>query len=268
MADQPKGVRTMRMAMSVAVSELKAALEVEPSSLPTEAERTKNVDMAPLRKELLELAASSNRGQAKDEMLMRRCKRAIAALEAVNPNTFAARSPLLEGEWVLVYASEDPTRCSPFFWALRRRMSDVRDPSPISNAVLGSDNLLDNVLSFTDGVPIKSVGVATQRFQGGELVNQVVLNIFPLGESKVTTTCRYEADPTDPSLLSIYVQKTQALEAGIGGAFFDRFSFPSEVVLGDSALVSMRITYLDERLRIVRDRDRESACFVFSRVRC
>jgi len=216
--------------------------------------------------ELLELAAASDRGQTGGPALRLRCERAIEALEAASPGAAPARSPLLEGGWRLVFASEDPTRCSPFFWALRARMQGVADPNPLSRAFFGGDDLLENTLAFTDSVPIKSVGLATQQLRAGELVNQVVVGVFPSGESKMTTTCRYEPDPEEPATLKVTVERTQVLGASLVASLLDQFSFPSGEWLGESAQVAMRVTYLDERLRIVRDAARETACFVFSRM--
>mmetsp|Transcript_108363 Transcript_108363/g.291317 ORF Transcript_108363/g.291317 Transcript_108363/m.291317 type:complete len:84 (-) Transcript_108363:223-474(-) len=81
----------------------------------------------------------------------------------------------------------------------------------------------------------------------------------------MTTTCSYSLDPTDPSVLTVTVQKTQVLGASLAASFIDQFSFPSGEFLGDSARVRMLVTYLDDRLRIVRDADRQAACFVFCR---
>jgi len=215
--------------------------------------------------ELLELAAATARGQTGDEEVRQRCCRLVARLESANPTLEPARSALLEGDWRLVFATEDPTRCSPFFWALRQQMRGVEDPNPLSRLMFGGDDLLENTLAFTDGVPIKTVGLATQRLRHGELVNQVVVGVFPTGESKMTTTCRYEADGADAGVLRVIVEKTQVLGASLAASVLDQLSFPSGQLLGDNAEVAMRVSYLDERLRVVRDVARDEACFVFCR---
>lgn len=224
-------------------------------------------DREALKRELLECAAATNRGQAGDDTLRGRCEASISALEAVNPTLEAGRSELLEGRWQLVYATEDPTRCSPFFWALRQRMRGVQDPNPLSRMMFGGDDLLANTLAFTDGVPIKTVGLATQTLQAKELVNQVVVGVFPTGQSKMTTTCSYKLDPADPAALLVTVEFTQVLGASLAASLLDQISFPSGEALGDSAQVKMLVTYLDDRLRIVRDAGRPSDCFVFARAR-
>lgn len=220
-----------------------------------------------LKRQLLELAAAGNRGQTSDSALKQRCEELIRCLEERNPTEEPARSALLEGQWRLVYATEDPTRCSPFFWALRQRMRGVEDPNPISRLLFGGSNLLDNTLAFTDRVPIKTVGLATQNLEAGTLVNQVVVGVFPTGESKMTTTCQYAPDAGEPNALRISVEKTQVLGASVAATLLDQISFPSGEFLGEDAICRMVVTYLDETLRIVRQGGRESACFAFSRVK-
>lgn len=46
--------------------------------------------------------------------------RYVSELEQQNPTPSPAESELLKGRWLLVYASEDATRSSPFFWAFRK----------------------------------------------------------------------------------------------------------------------------------------------------
>lgn len=220
---------------------------------------------ADLINELLELGAASDRGQSGNTATQRRCERIIAALESCNPTPSPECSTLLEGSWQLVYASEDPTRCSPFFWAWRQRFAGAKDPSPISRTLFGGDDLIENIFAFTDAVPLKRVGLATQRLAAGTLVNQVVVGVFPTGESKMTTTCRYEPEPQASGVLAVTVERTQILGASIAASLLDQIEFPSGPALGESARVQMRITYLDDRVRIVRDPQRETACFVFSR---
>jgi len=223
-------------------------------------------DVAALRNQLLGFAASTDRGQRGNDVLNQRCVDLIGQLERCNPTSEPAQSPLLDGCWRLIYASEDPTRCSPFFWAWRQTLGDVQDPSPISRAVLGTETLVDSIFAITDSVPIKSVGLATQNIDADKLVNQVVVGVFPTGESKMTTTSSIAADPVDGDVLNVTVEKTQVLGASLAASLLDQIEFPSGEALGaDNATVKMQITFLDETLRIVRDKNRRSACFVFCR---
>ena len=84
---------------------------------------------------------------------------------------------LLEGTWRLIYASEDVTRSSPFFWAWRQMLQGVPDPSPLSRSLLGTKELSDSIFAITDGIPLKNVGEATQSFLNGKVVNRVAVEV-------------------------------------------------------------------------------------------
>jgi len=213
--------------------------------------------------------SDTDRGQRATEALRLRIAALVAEAEAENPTRAPARSGLLEGEWRLVFASEDVTRSSPFFWACRRL--GLKDPTPFSSLVLGSDDLIETTFTITDNIPLTYMGVATQRLESGTLVNQVGVGVFITGESQMTTTCAYQPDPADPAALLLTVQKTEVLGTSLAANVLRGISFPSgdwfQGYLGeDEAKVQMRITYLDEKVRIVRDGSRPSACFVYARV--
>jgi len=214
----------------------------------------------------LELAAATNRGQTGSPAILDRVQDALEELESMNPTASPAASPLLDGKWALVYASEDPTRCSPFFWAWRQRFAGTKDTNPLSQMLLGSDDLIENIFTITDSVPIKSVGLATQEMRDGVLKNQVAVTVSPSGTSQMTTTSAYEPDLVKKDTLRVTVEKTQVLDATWGGNWLDNIEFPYKDVLGESATIDMKITYLDDRLRIVRDPARPGAVFAFARV--
>lgn len=60
-----------------------------------------------------------NRGQLATPAERSRVEDVIWELEMRTPIADTATSEALLGRWALVYASEDPTRSSPFFWAFR-----------------------------------------------------------------------------------------------------------------------------------------------------
>lgn len=60
-----------------------------------------------------------NRGQLATPTERSRVEDVIWELEMRTPIVDTATSEALLGRWALVYASEDPTRSSPFFWAFR-----------------------------------------------------------------------------------------------------------------------------------------------------
>ena len=77
---------------------------------------------------LLSLAASTNRGQSATLDQKYDIENAISDLEesaSITRRMNMATSPLLNGKWALVYASERETRSSPFFWAFRKALKGV-----------------------------------------------------------------------------------------------------------------------------------------------
>lgn len=182
-------------------------------------------------------------------------------------------SGLMSGEWELIYASDDITRSSPFFWAFRRAFPEQSD----------------QIFEITDMIPapIKMVGPATQTLDidsnarpvTGTLVSRVkVATLGGVATSIMTTRCDVmNADGLDG--LRLKVESTKPEESTIlqklgplGEIINDQTPpFPSGEALeraqpGSSEVV-MRTTYCDEGLRVTRNEDRlKDDVFVWKRV--
>ncbi|CEM18277.1 unnamed protein product [Vitrella brassicaformis CCMP3155] len=235
-----------------------------------------------LKIELLESAAASGRGQFALEGASRATFDSILAdLEALNPTPAPATSPLLKGTWRLVYASEDVTRSSPFFWAFRKALEGIRDPL----RTFGSDQLAESLFGLTDRLPFKSIGESRQRIEGSpmpnqrfrpeRLTNQVRVGVFGLGESKMTTECSVapqEGPEARDDVLNVTIEKTKVLDSTIsrllpfldGDSAYESKSSLENIKQG-SSVVEKRISFLDEDLRIVRN-DRDGHVFAYWRV--
>ncbi|CAE7206530.1 ABCC2 [Symbiodinium sp. CCMP2456] len=191
----------------------------------------------------------SGRGQCGSEADRQGALQLVKAMEALNPTPEPTKG-LLEGKWRLIFASEDVTRSSPFFWGWRRMLEGIPDPSPLSRALFNTEELSESIFAFTDGIPLKNIGEATQTLYNGQIVNRVAVEIWGLGTTVMTTTCRY-MPAEDPSELLLTVETTQAVDNTLPLA--DQVVFPSETFLGDNARLRARVTYLDEDLRIFRN---------------
>ena len=113
---------------------------------------------------LLSLAASTNRGQSATLDQKYDIENAISDLEesaSITRQMNMATSPLLNGKWALVYASERETRSSPFFWAFRKALKGVEQPFPVLPG-----ELAEYFFAITDGLPFYSVGRASQYISG------------------------------------------------------------------------------------------------------
>eukprot|EP00931_Biecheleriopsis_adriatica_P021102 TRINITY_DN13898_c0_g2_i1.p1 TRINITY_DN13898_c0_g2~~TRINITY_DN13898_c0_g2_i1.p1 ORF type:complete len:362 (-),score=54.47 TRINITY_DN13898_c0_g2_i1:260-1345(-) len=212
-------------------------------------------------KDLLKECEATSRGQSGKSN--KQALELIKAVEDLNPTARPSDRPeLLEGTWRLIFASEDVTRSSPFFWGWRQLLAGVPDPLPLTRALFGTEQLSESIFAITDNIPIKTIGEAVQTLSDGVLVNRVELKILGVGQTFMTTTCRYTGISEDGASLALIVQTTQPSESSIPEA--DRLVFPSEALLGSSAQVTMRVTYLDDRLRISRNVDDQ--VFVYSRM--
>lgn len=184
-------------------------------------------------------------------------------------------SGLLNGVWELVYAPDDVTRSSPFFWAFRRAFPD----------------LSDQIFDITDAIPspIKEVGPATQTIDidsssgsvaDGTLVSRVkVATLGGIATSIMTTRCDVMGvDGLDG--LRMRVKSTKPEEStilsklGPLGELVNSSSppFPSgdalDKVAPGSSEVIMRTTYCDEGLRITRNAERpDEDVFIWKRVK-
>ncbi|KAL9189750.1 hypothetical protein ACHAXT_009425 [Thalassiosira profunda] len=185
----------------------------------------------------------------------------------------SALSGLMSGEWELIYASDDVTRSSPFFWAFRRAFPDNSD----------------QIFGITDAIPapIKEVGPATQTIDvdsnarpvTGSLVSRVkVATLGGVATSMMTTRCTViSADGLDGLRVKVETTKpedsTILQKLGPLGELVNSSSppFPSgealEQVAPGSSEVVLRTTYCDEGLRVTRNDDRpEEDVFVWKRV--
>lgn len=173
----------------------------------------------------------------------------------------------------LIYASDDITRSSPFFWAFRRAFPESSD----------------QIFGITDAIPspIKMVGPATQiidvdsssRPVTGTFVSRVkVATLGGIATSIMTTRCTVlSSDGADG--LRLRVESTKPEEStilqklGPLGRIVDSSTppFPSgealERVAPGSSEVVLRNTYCDEGLRVSRNDDRVEDVFVWKRVK-
>ena len=170
----------------------------------------------------------------------------------------------------LLYAPDDVTRSSPFFWAFRKAFPDSAD----------------QIFGITDAIPapIKEVGPAFQTIdyvsesQTGRFVSKVkVATLGGLATSIMTTRATIMgADGVDGVKLKIETTKPEESTAvqtlfGPFGAVINENApaFPSgealEKVKPGSSEVVLRTPYCDEGLRISRNADAPEDVFVWRR---
>mmetsp|Transcript_8724 Transcript_8724/g.12397 ORF Transcript_8724/g.12397 Transcript_8724/m.12397 type:complete len:311 (-) Transcript_8724:46-978(-) len=187
--------------------------------------------------------------------------------EEVGIGQASSSSGLLSGEWELLYAPEDVTRSSPFFWAFRNAFPE--------NA--------SQIFSITDAIPapIKEVGPAYQTIDtdAKTFVSRVkVATLGGIATSVMTTRAtllgsegvdgmRWRIDTTKPEDSTV-LQKLGPL----GKVLNDNSKpFPSgevlEKVRPGASEVIIRTTFCDEAVRISRDENYLDDVFVWKKKR-
>lgn len=174
--------------------------------------------------------------------------------EQVGIGQASSHSGLMAGQWSLLYASEDVTRSSPFFWAFRKTFPQ--------NA--------EQIFGITDVIPapLKETGPATQTISEVDdtLVSRVkVATLGGVATSIMTTRCTV-LSREGLDVLRVRVETTKPEEStilsklGPLGTFLDENvarPFPSgealEKVRTGGSEVLIKTSFCDEGLRISRD---------------
>ena len=156
--------------------------------------------------ELKSLAAETERGQKRDtDAKKKTIQELVKSLELTG-----RRQGSISGLWELIYAEDDVTRASPFFWAFRKAFRNTKSRVKLSS----SDMFADNVFYITDTIPFKSVGSCNQRIDldSRSFVSQVRVNVNLAGRSlssSLMTTSSTIRPTEDRDLFEIQVDKTE-----------------------------------------------------------
>ncbi|CAM9195411.1 unnamed protein product [Discosporangium mesarthrocarpum] len=230
--------------------------------------------------DLLRLAALTGRGQLATPGEKGRIEDIIYELEQRKPITDTATSSRMEGRWALVYASEDVTRSSPFFWAFRKATEGISDPRASQRGGIAA-----SVFAITDTLPGKGVGEAVQTITPTQIRSEVEIFAgvseytartqdgppkFPSFRSVMTTTSEITGANGMETVLA--VTKTQVRKSALGRLLkplfnLDDVEFRTERLLSPlkqgATEVIMTTTYLDPLLRV--SRNEQGQVFVFVR---
>ncbi|GAB0489753.1 hypothetical protein MMPV_000978 [Pyropia vietnamensis] len=193
-----------------------------------------------LKGKLLEVAAATDRGQLATSSQKEAVEDIVSMLEASNPTDSPVDTAMIDGTWLLVYASKPLFKTTPLLLAA--------------------------------ATPLLVVGQVKQtlRVDAGELVNDVEVTAFPLISATVSTTAR--VTPVTGERLELVVEKTGVKGkniagkldlGGIGG------SLPVEQLYGKLKNGAVPETfldtfYLDEKMRISRGKG--GAIYVYSKM--
>jgi hypothetical protein len=181
-------------------------------------------------------------------------------------------SGLLNGEWELLYAPEDETRSSPFFWAFAKAFPE--------NA--------DQIFGITDAIPapLKEIGSAfqeidmTESAQTGSFVSRVKVATLGGMATSIMTTRGTILGPDGVDGIRLKIETTKPEESTIVktvlGPLADIVNenappFPSgealERIRPGSSGVILRTTFCDEGLRITRNGEKLNDIYVWRRTK-
>ena len=158
-----------------------------------------------VKEKLLELIKSTDRGSIKSEN-----PRIYSSIKSL-PQFQSNHNSLIDG-WELIWSDDDLTRASPFFWAFRKALKDVKNPT----GLMLEQNIPDSVFKITDSLPLKNIGSCKQKFSDDKLISEIEVIIGfssenRLSSSIMTTTSSWKFDETEPNLVEINVEKTQVI---------------------------------------------------------
>lgn len=189
--------------------------------------------------ELLAIAASTARGQYATPSQRSRIDELVSQLESMNPTDNPVDTDVIDGDWVLAYASQKLFEGSPLLAVAAR--------------------------------PVLQVGQVRQYISvdEGRIINEVDIIAFPELSAVVKTSARLT--PVGGERLEVTAEKTTVT----GGSFFDRvdlgglsFDIPVEQIYsrikGTAPDSYIDTVFLDKSLRISRSKNGKT--FVFARV--
>jgi hypothetical protein len=263
MIQQPIGQRTSRFPRLFAFFDEQSPSDysdvLEDKSLEVDTKEEDALIRDELKRELLLLSSVTNRGEyaSKDEQNM--LIDLVAQLEAINPTVDPARN--VQGEWDLCLSSTQFFRSSPFFQSLRRVMDQPM-----------SANFFDiHDKATTSG----RVGRVRQIITENRLTSEVDLEVglFPglpfKVKGTVVTTADYKAVGSDTYEMQVDTTQVKGSNVPLLNQFLDDvklvlpLSQAFTTLTGSVPVVTNKIFYLDEGMRIVRDEDENF--FVYTR---
>lgn len=188
----------------------------------------------------MEVAAATDRGQLATSSQKEAVEDLVSMLEAANPTDSPVDTAMIDGTWLLVYASKPLFKTTPLLLAA--------------------------------ATPLLVVGQVKQtlRVDSGELVNDVDVTAFPLISATVSTTAR--VTPVTGERLELVVEKTGVKGkniagkldlGGIGGSLPVEQLY-SKLKNGAVPETFLDTFYLDEKMRISRGKG--GAIYVYSKM--
>eukprot|EP00903_Cladosiphon_okamuranus_P008675 g8314.t1 len=201
-----------------------------------------------MKREILSIAATSNRGQVATQEEKDSAMDLIFQLEALNPTPDATNVNTIGGAWELVYTDTQPFRCSPFFMALGEVFGEEKGQA---------ETLFSLHRAATSN---GEIGRVRQTISEAMLVSEIDLKVgllpgLPMA-LKGTVVSKARLNPTSSDSFSVAVESTSVTNNNILSFLDNAVEVPVERVYsniqGSVPESKLSTFYLDDDMRISR----------------
>ncbi|CAM9362745.1 unnamed protein product [Scytosiphon promiscuus] len=213
-----------------------------------------------MKREILSIAATSNRGQVATQEEKDSAMDLIYQLEALNPTPDATNVNTIGGPWELVYTDTQPFRCSPFFMALGEVFGEEKGQA---------ETLFSLHRAATSN---GEIGRVRQTISEAMLVSEIDLKVgllpgLPMA-LKGTVVTKARLNPISSDSFTVSVESTSVTNNNILSFLDSAVEVPIEQVYstirGSVPESKMSTYYLDDDMRISRMSDDHVFVFVRS----
>lgn len=211
-----------------------------------------------MKREILSIAATSNRGQVATQEEKDSAMDLIFQLEALNPTPDATNVNTIGGAWELVYTDTQPFRCSPFFMALGEVFGEEKGQA---------ETLFSLHRAATSN---GEIGRVRQTISEATLLSEIDLRVglvpgLPMA-LKGTVVTKARLNPTSADSFSVAVESTSVTNNNILSFLDGAVEVPVERVYstlrGSVPESKLSTFYLDDDMRISRMSDDHIFVFV------
>ncbi|CAN0153756.1 unnamed protein product [Ascophyllum nodosum] len=210
-----------------------------------------------MKREILSIAASSNRGQVATQEEKDSAMDLVYHLEALNPTPDATNVNRIGGVWELVYSDVQPFRVSPFFMAFGELFGEEKGRADTAFAL------------HRAATANSEIGRVRQIISEATLISEVDLKVgfvpgLPL-ELKGTVVTKARLSRISADSFNVAVESTSVKNNNLL-TFLDNASVPVERIYsslrGGVPESKLSTFYLDEDMRISRTSDEHVFVFV------
>ncbi|CAM9920004.1 unnamed protein product [Ectocarpus sp. 4 AP-2014] len=211
-----------------------------------------------MKREVLSIAATSNRGQVATQEEKDAAMDLIFQLESLNPTPDATNVNTIGGVWELVYTDTQPFRCSPFFMALGEVFGEEKGQA-------------ETLFSLHQAATSNGeIGRVRQTISESMLVSEIDLKVgllpgLPMA-LKGTVVTKARLNPVSSDSFTVAVESTSVTNNNILSFLDDAVQVPVEQVYstlrGSVPEAKLSTYYLDDDMRISRMSDDHVFVFV------